>query len=81
MFHYMPKLKLNYILEWSNFLILSSYLSHVLENAPFPLQNLKEKLIRYSEHSVEVDNRLICLEAEQEQAEQELKTLQGIILV
>ena len=41
------------------------------------LQSLKEKLIIYSEHRVEIDERLKCLEAEQNQAKDELRTLQG----
>ncbi|XP_023635760.1 uncharacterized protein LOC17884597 [Capsella rubella] len=38
---------------------------------------LKEKLIRYSEHRVEVEERLKCLEDEQNHAKEELNTLQA----
>ncbi|KAG7551735.1 hypothetical protein ISN45_Aa06g023820 [Arabidopsis thaliana x Arabidopsis arenosa] len=40
-------------------------------------ESLKEKLIKYSEDRVEVDERLKCLEAEQNQAKEELSTLQA----
>lgn len=50
----------------------------MLENAPFFLQCLKEKLNRYREQRVDVDERLKFLESEQEQAEEELNTLQGV---
>ncbi|XP_019083924.1 PREDICTED: uncharacterized protein LOC104706733 isoform X4 [Camelina sativa] len=40
-------------------------------------ESLKEKLIRYSEHRVEVDERLKCLEAELNQAKEEFNTLQA----
>ncbi|EFH50441.1 hypothetical protein ARALYDRAFT_351449 [Arabidopsis lyrata subsp. lyrata] len=54
---------------------LSSQTS-LLDMAQFT-ESLKEKLIRYSEDIVEVDERLKCLEAEQNQAKEELSTLQA----
>lgn len=60
-------------LDWSNNL----YSKFIFEKCIFLLQSLKQKLSTYKAQQEEIDERLKCLEAEQEQAEQELITLQG----
>ena len=51
-----------------------------VEKCIFLLQSLKQELSTYEAQQEEIDERIKCLEAEQEQDEQELITLQGKLL-
>ena len=63
-------------LEWASFCIPSSSQPHAY-NVPFLLQDLKEKINIDEERRVELEERLKCLQAQREHAEQECSRLQG----
>ncbi|VYS67775.1 unnamed protein product [Arabidopsis thaliana] len=56
---------------------LSSQTGPSLRDVAQFTESFQENLIGYSEHRVEIDERLNCLEAEQNQAKEELRTLQA----